>query len=72
MAKIAIFYLAFITFGNLYEQNKINKECIGHNVKYDGVEHFEGIVCRSNYDFDYKDVSPAFDFKLFKELLEND
>jgi N-acetyl-anhydromuramyl-L-alanine amidase AmpD len=57
---------------NICEQNKINKECIGHNVKYDGVEHFEGIVCRSNYDFDYKDVSPAFDFKLFKELLEND
>jgi hypothetical protein len=52
--------------------NKIKKEFIGHNVKFDGVENFEGIVCRSNYDFDYKDVNPSFDFKLFKENLEND
>lgn len=51
---------------------KIPKECLDHNVKLDGVEHFKGIVTRSNYDSYYKDVNPAFDFKLLKNLLEND
>jgi len=51
---------------------KIPNECLGHNVRQDGVENFKGIVTRSNYDSYYKDVNPAFDFKLLKELLEND
>jgi N-acetyl-anhydromuramyl-L-alanine amidase AmpD len=50
----------------------IPKECLGHNVKYDGVEHFSGIVSRSNYEFEYKDINPSFNFKLLKKLLEND
>ena len=68
-----------IQFENLSKLTKklcaefqIPKECIGHNVKQEGVEFFKGIVSRSNYDSDSKDVNPAFDFKLFKELLEND
>ena len=51
---------------------KIPIECIGHNVKQEGVEFFKGVVSRSNYDTDSKDVNPSFNFKLFKELLEND
>lgn len=50
----------------------IDKKCIGHNVKLDGVERFEGIVTRSNYDSIYTDVSPAFDFELFLKHFEDE
>jgi hypothetical protein len=55
----------------LCEKFKIPKESIGHNVKFEGVEHFKGVVSKSNFDFIYKDVNPSFNFKQFKELLEN-
>ena len=56
----------------LCNEFKIPIECIGHNVKQEGVEFFKGVVSRSNYDTNSKDVNPSFNFKLFKELLEND
>ena len=56
----------------LCDKFNIPKRSLGHNVKYDGVENFKGIVTRSNFDFIYKDTNPSFDFKLLNELLEND
>jgi replication initiation and membrane attachment protein DnaB len=61
-----------ILVNQLCEKFKIPKDCIGHNVRFDGVEHFKGIVSRSNFDFTYKDVNPSFNFKHFKQQLEND
>lgn len=54
------------------EETNIKKECLGHNVKFDGVENFNGIVSKSNYDYSFKNVNPSFDFELLKKLLEND
>jgi len=60
--------------GSLIEElcNDFNipKTLIGHNVKVDGVEKFEGIVTKSNYDSTHTDLSPAFDFDELKKLLE--
>ena len=56
----------------LCNEFKIPTECLGHNVRQDGVENFKGIVTRSNYDSYYKDVNPAFDFKLLKDQLKDD
>lgn len=56
----------------LCDEYNIPKETIGHNVKQDGIEYFRGVISRSNFDFYYRDVNPSFDFKLFKNLLEND
>jgi hypothetical protein len=56
----------------LCEKFKIPKVCLGHNVKFDGVEYFKGVVSKSNFDFIYKDVNPSFNFKLFKEKLDDD
>jgi replication initiation and membrane attachment protein DnaB len=61
-----------ILVNQLCEKFKIPKDCIGHNVRFDGVEHFKGIVSRSNFDFTHKDVNPSFNFKHFKQQLEND
>lgn len=56
----------------LCEMFSIPASCIGHNVKLDGIEKFEGIVTRSNFTTDNTDLSPAFDFDYFKKILENE
>ena len=48
----------------------IPKKSIGHNTKFNGIEKFNGIVTKSNYDVIFTDVSPAFDFEKFNKLLE--
>ena len=57
---------------DLCERFEIPKTCIGHNVKVDGIERFEGIVTRSNYTTDSTDLSPAFDFDEYKKIFENE
>lgn len=47
----------------------INKEIVGHNVRVEGVEKFEGIVSRSNYSEFFTDLSPAFNFEKIKEII---
>lgn len=50
------------------EEMNIEKKSSGHNTKIDGIENFEGIVSRSNYDSRFTDLNPSFDFqKLFKK-----
>lgn len=53
-------------------ENDIPPTCIGHNVKVDGIERFEGIVTRSNYTTDSTDLSPAFDFEDYIKIFENE
>jgi N-acetyl-anhydromuramyl-L-alanine amidase AmpD len=56
----------------LSKKLSIKKDCIGHNTKTKGVEKFEGIVTRSNFDTDFTDVSPAFNFEEFIKYIENE
>ena len=53
--------------------NKFNIEnkCVGHNTYIDGIDMFEGITYRSNFQREYTDLNPSWDFKKFKELIEN-
>ena len=55
----------------LCEKYGIPKNCVGHNTFIDGVEYFEGITYRSNYYKDSTDLNPSWEFKNFKELIEN-
>ena len=45
----------------------IPNEFIGHNVLVDGIEHFEGVVSRSNYNEYWMDINPSFKFELLCE-----
>ena len=56
----------------LTEDLHIEKRCIGHNTKVEGVEQYEGILCRSNYETFYTDLNPSFSFETFEKLLENE
>ena len=51
---------------------RIDNRCIGHNTKVVGIENFEGIVTKSNFDSDFTDLSPSFNFETFRKLLKNE
>ena len=57
---------------HLSEIFNINKRCIGHNTRFEGVENFEGVVTKSNFDSKYTDLSPSFNFETFKKIFENE
>ena len=56
---------------HLTEILKIKKKCVGHNTKIDGVQHFEGIVSKSNFDGRFTDLNPSFSFDTFNKLIDN-
>jgi N-acetyl-anhydromuramyl-L-alanine amidase AmpD len=56
----------------LFNEMSIKKEIIGHNTKINGIEKFEGVTTRSNYDVNYTDLSPAFNFEEFIKKIENE
>ena len=57
---------------HLTETLQIERTCVGHNTKVDGIENFEGICSRSNYDSNYTDLNPSFNFETFIKFLENE
>ena len=57
---------------NIISDMKIQKEVIEHNTKINGIEKFEGIVTSSNFDSNFTDLSPAFDFENFRKKIENE
>lgn len=56
---------AISLINDLCEEFDIPFNSIGHNVKVDKVENFNGIVTHSNYDSECTDLNPAFDFNIF-------
>ena len=56
----------------LIDTLQIEKTCVGHNTKVDGIENFEGICSRSNYNSTFTDLSPSFNFETFIKFLENE
>ena len=56
----------------LCKKHKIPIDCIGHNTKITNIEKLKGIVSRSNFDQVFTDVSPAFDFDKFTNMLKNE
>jgi hypothetical protein len=51
---------------------RIENKCVGHNTKVDGIESYEGIVSKSNFNSKFTDLNPSFNFESFKKLLENE
>lgn len=57
---------------SVMEKMNIPKQVIEHNTKINGIEKFEGVVTRSNFNSNFTDVSPAFDFEIFNKTLNNE
>lgn len=58
--------------GELFKEMSINNQVIGNNTKITGIEKYEGVVTRSNFEINYTDVSPAFNFDEFIKKIENE
>ena len=56
----------------LSKEMKIKPNLIGHNTKLTGIEKYEGIVVRSNFDVTHTDVNPSFNFEEFLKKIENE
>ena len=61
-----------ILCSKLLKEMKIKNQVIGHNTKINGIERYDGIVSKSNFDTDYTDVSPAFNFEEFLKKIEHE
>jgi N-acetyl-anhydromuramyl-L-alanine amidase AmpD len=57
---------------NIINEHKIEKKCVGHNTKIDSVEKIGGIVSRSNFNVNYTDLSPSFNFQKFTTYLKDE
>lgn len=56
----------------LFDDMGIKKKVIGHNTKINRIENFEGVATRSNYNINFTDLSPAFDFDYFINLIDHE
>jgi N-acetyl-anhydromuramyl-L-alanine amidase AmpD len=56
----------------LLSKFSIDNKFIGHNTKVEGVKLFNGIVCRSNFNNRFTDLSPSFNYEYFKNNIENE
>jgi hypothetical protein len=45
---------------------------VGHNTKINGIEKYEGVVTKSNFDLNFTDVSPSFNFEKFLKKINNE
>jgi N-acetyl-anhydromuramyl-L-alanine amidase AmpD len=53
----------------LFDELSIKKQIIEHNTKIVGIEKYEGVVTKSNFDIQFTDVSPAFKLdELLKKI----
>ena len=53
----------------LFGELSIKKQIIEHNTKIVGIEKYEGVVTKSNFDIQFTDVSPAFKLdELLKKI----
>jgi hypothetical protein len=54
---------------NIFSETSINPQFIGHNTKINGIEKYKGVVSRSNFNTNYTDINPSFDFEYFLNEL---
>jgi hypothetical protein len=54
---------------HLIKEFDIKRDALGYNVYHETTHIFEGIVTRSNFDSDFSDLNPSFDFQKFLKKL---
>ena len=54
----------------LLSEYNIKKHIIAHNTKMDDAAYVEGMLYRSNFNKNYLDPSPAWDYEGFKKRFQ--
>lgn len=57
---------------DLCKEFDIQKRVVEHNTQVYDINKFEGIVYKSNYNKNTTDLSPAMNYNIFKQLIENE
>jgi len=56
---------------NICKKLNIKEDVITHNTLINNIYSCEGIYYKSNFEKYYTDISPAWDFKNFKKIIDN-
>ncbi len=56
----------------LCDEFDIEKKVVEHNTQVYDIDKFEGVVFKSNYNKNTTDLSPAWNYNVFKQLTENE
>jgi hypothetical protein len=56
----------------LFKEMGIKNNIIGHNTRINGIEKFEGVVTKSNFDSNFTEVNPSFSFENFIKKIEDE
>jgi N-acetyl-anhydromuramyl-L-alanine amidase AmpD len=56
----------------LLKNLKIKPQVVEHNTKISGIEKYVGVVTKSNFNTDYTDLSPAFNFNELLKKITNE
>ena len=54
----------------LFKNMSIKRQIVEHNTKITGIEKYCGVVTKSNFNTNFTDVSPAFNFEEFLKKIE--
>jgi N-acetyl-anhydromuramyl-L-alanine amidase AmpD len=54
----------------LFKDMSIKRQIVEHNTKITGIEKYCGVVTKSNFNTNFTDVSPAFNFEEFLKKIE--
>lgn len=54
----------------LCDRFSIPLNAINHNTKIDSLNNYSGVLYKSNFEKHYTDLSPSWDFELFKTKIE--
>jgi N-acetyl-anhydromuramyl-L-alanine amidase AmpD len=54
----------------LFRDMSIKRQIVEHNTKITGIEKYCGVVTKSNFNTNFTDVSPAFNFEEFLKKIE--
>ena len=56
----------------IIESLNLERKFIGHNTKVEGISRFGGIVSKSNFDTEFTDLNPSFNFETFTKFIEHE
>lgn len=56
----------------LFDEMSIKHRVIRHNTKINGIEKYEGVITRSNFDTIFTDVNPSFNWTEFLKNIEDE
>jgi N-acetyl-anhydromuramyl-L-alanine amidase AmpD len=56
----------------IMKEMSIPNQTVEHNTKIIGIDKYDGVVSKSNFNEKFTDVNPSFNFELFLKTIQNE